>query len=297
MPAFEMLGEALQKRCEAVLASCPTHSASCDPSDDCAQATPSLSRFFTCHEGLLLGYEEALTRPVCCTHVPEPLPSCSLESHSSCVRPSAPPSEMPVAAQYASSAHFLWIGDRTRDPAGAHVEFFRGIGNPIGVKVRSASSSTDALQLLAVVPLGCSCFVCCVLWILILLCLYQLGPSSSCEDVRALVLALNPHRLPGRLTLITRYGCAAIERILPQHVEVVRVTLSIPCCCCRCVVLVNESLLLPQTGAANGCTRGLVLRPVPWQYTDRSGKPSFISVAVFLQFVLCCFPTCLAARE
>jgi 3-deoxy-7-phosphoheptulonate synthase len=77
----------------------------------------------------------------------------------------------------------LWIGDRTRQLDGAHVEFLRGVGNPIGCKV---------------------------------------GPSMTVQDVIAMCEALNPARIPGRLTLITRMGVERIERALPPLLAAVR---------------------------------------------------------------------------
>lgn len=110
--------------------------------------------FYTSHEALLLGYEEALTR------------RDSLTDH-----------------WYDCSAHLLWIGERTRQPDGAHVEFLSGVQNPIAVK---------------------------------------LGASSDPEDVVALCERLNPMRRPGRLTLVTRMGAGKVATCLPSLVEAVR---------------------------------------------------------------------------
>jgi 3-deoxy-7-phosphoheptulonate synthase len=112
--------------------------------------------FFTSHEGLHMPYEEAFTV--------------------------TPPRR---STAYNLGAHFLWIGDRTRSLDSAHVEYFRGITNPIGVKV---------------------------------------GPSCTQDDLRRLVEVLNPHGTPGRLTLITRYGAEGIDAHLPQHIETVKAT-------------------------------------------------------------------------
>ncbi|MFK7917136.1 MAG: class II 3-deoxy-7-phosphoheptulonate synthase [Ilumatobacter sp.] len=98
---------------------------------------------FTSHEALILGYEEALTRKDSLT-----------------------------GAWYDCSAHMLWIGERTRDLDGAHIEFLRGVGNPIGCKV---------------------------------------GPTTTAEYLIELCEVLNPSRIPGRLTLITRMGADKIE--------------------------------------------------------------------------------------
>jgi 3-deoxy-7-phosphoheptulonate synthase len=107
--------------------------------------------FYSSHEGLLLEYERALTRIDSRTGLP-----------------------------YDVSAHLVWIGERTRDLDGAHVEFFRHIRNPIGVK---------------------------------------LGPTASPGDARALVERLNPDREPGRLMFITRMGADKVRELLPPLVE------------------------------------------------------------------------------
>ena len=116
-----------------------------------AVASLGQSELFTSHEGLNLYYEEARTR-----HVP--------------LR----------TGWYNTSCHFPWIGERTRDPGGAHVDFFRGIENPIGVKI---------------------------------------GPSITADELLELVEILDPKREPGRLTLIHRFGANAIERCLPPLIE------------------------------------------------------------------------------
>jgi 3-deoxy-7-phosphoheptulonate synthase len=103
--------------------------------------------FWTSHEALILDYEEALTRRDSLT-----------------------------GDWYDCSAHMLWVGERTRQLDGAHVEFLAGIHNPIGSKV---------------------------------------GPSASADDILALCERLNPGRVPGRLTLITRFGVEAIDDHLP----------------------------------------------------------------------------------
>ncbi len=108
-------------------------------------------RFFTSHEGLLLPYEEALTRRI-------------------------------EGRWYNLGAHFLWIGDRTRALDEAHVEYFRGIENPIGIKV---------------------------------------GPSMDSDELVELIARLNPTDRPGRITLITRFGAERIRELLPPHVAAV----------------------------------------------------------------------------
>ena len=109
--------------------------------------------FFTSHEALILPYEECLTRVDSLTGDP-----------------------------YDCSAHMVWIGDRTRQLDGAHVEFFRGICNPVGCKI---------------------------------------GPTCTPEDLTALCERLNPDRLPGRLTLIIRLGAEGVEELLPPLVRAV----------------------------------------------------------------------------
>jgi 3-deoxy-7-phosphoheptulonate synthase len=111
-------------------------------------SNPNLSEVdvYTSHEALILGYEEALTRQDSLT-----------------------------GAWYDCSAHMLWIGERTRDLDGAHVEFLRGVGNPIGCKV---------------------------------------GPTMEPAEVLELCEQLNPDRVAGRLTLISRMGAQAIEERL-----------------------------------------------------------------------------------
>jgi len=120
------------------------------------EETPNLHEvdFFTSHEALLLGYEEALTRKDSLT-----------------------------GDWYDCSAHMLWIGERTRQLDGAHVEFLSGVQNPLGCKV---------------------------------------GPTATPEEVLALCEALNPERIPGRLTLISRMGAGQIEALLPPLLAATR---------------------------------------------------------------------------
>ncbi|MEM1125539.1 MAG: 3-deoxy-7-phosphoheptulonate synthase class II [Bacteroidota bacterium] len=110
--------------------------------------------FYTSHEALHLHYEEAFTRGV----------------------PGAAP-------HYNLSTHMPWIGMRTAQPGGAHVEYARGIANPLGLKV---------------------------------------GPAMSPSMLRTLIQTLNPDNTPGRLTLIHRFGVHQIETLLPPLLEVVR---------------------------------------------------------------------------
>jgi 3-deoxy-7-phosphoheptulonate synthase len=109
--------------------------------------------FFTAHEALLLNYEQAFVR------------RDSLSGD-----------------WYDCSAHMLWIGDRTRQPDGAHVEFLRGVGNPIGVKV---------------------------------------GPSTRPDELLRLIDILNPENDPGRLNLIVRMGAGKVEQHLPGLIRAV----------------------------------------------------------------------------
>jgi 3-deoxy-7-phosphoheptulonate synthase len=111
------------------------------------------TEFFTSHEALLLGYEQALTR---------------VDSTS--------------GDWYATSGHFLWIGDRTRSADQAHIEFCRGVQNPIGMKC---------------------------------------GPSLEADDMLRLIDTLNPDNEPGRLTLICRFGADKIADHLPALIQAV----------------------------------------------------------------------------
>ena len=110
--------------------------------------------FYTSHEALLLPYEEALTR-----WVPE------------------------AGGHYNLGAHTLWVGERTRQLDGAHVEYLRGLRNPLGVKV---------------------------------------GPGASPEDLLALLDRLDPRREPGRITLIPRFGVGRIASALPPLLRAVQ---------------------------------------------------------------------------
>lgn len=110
--------------------------------------------FYTGHEGLLMDYERPMTRIDSRTGTP-----------------------------YNTSAHFLWIGERTRDIDGAHVDYFSRVRNPIGVK---------------------------------------LGPSTTAEDMKQLIDKLDPHREPGRLTFITRMGAGKIRDALPPLLEAIK---------------------------------------------------------------------------
>ena len=109
--------------------------------------------FYTSHEGLLLEYEEALTRQ-----------------------------DSTSGKWLAGSGHLIWIGDRTRQPDGAHVEFCRGVMNPIGLKC---------------------------------------GPSMTSDDLKRLMATLNPENEAGRLTLIARFGAGTVGDHLPRLIRTV----------------------------------------------------------------------------
>jgi len=110
--------------------------------------------FYASHEGLLMDYERPMTRIDSRTGTP-----------------------------YNTSAHFLWIGERTREIDGAHVDYFSRVRNPIGVK---------------------------------------LGPSTSADDMERLIDKLDPNREPGRLTFITRMGAGKVRDALPPLLEAIR---------------------------------------------------------------------------
>jgi 3-deoxy-7-phosphoheptulonate synthase len=112
------------------------------------------TEFFTSHEALLLGFEQAMTR---------------VDSTS--------------GDWYATSGHMLWVGDRTRQADGAHVEYCRGIKNPVGLKC---------------------------------------GPGITPDELLKLIDILNPAGEPGRLTLITRFGYDKVERHLPALIRAVK---------------------------------------------------------------------------
>ncbi|MGF1544825.1 MAG: class II 3-deoxy-7-phosphoheptulonate synthase [Parvularculaceae bacterium] len=112
------------------------------------------TEFFTSHEALLLGYEQAMTRV-----------------------------DSTTGDWYDTSAHMIWIGDRTRQPDGAHVEFCRGVGNPIGVKC---------------------------------------GPTLTPDELIALLDILNPANAAGRIVLISRFGADKVADGLPALVRRVR---------------------------------------------------------------------------
>lgn len=121
-----------------------------------SESVPALHEvdFYTSHEALLLNYEQALTRRDSLT-----------------------------GDWYDCSAHMLWIGERTRELDGAHVEFLRGVNNPLGCKI---------------------------------------GPTATSSEIIGLCEALNPDRVPGRLTLITRMGADKVADTLPGLLSATR---------------------------------------------------------------------------
>jgi 3-deoxy-7-phosphoheptulonate synthase len=112
------------------------------------------TEFYTSHEALLLGYEEALTRV-----------------------------DSTTGDHYATSGHMLWCGDRTRQPGGAHIDYLRGVRNPLGLKC---------------------------------------GPSLTPDGLIELIDLLNPENAPGRLTLICRFGADKVEEKLPALIRAVQ---------------------------------------------------------------------------
>ncbi|KAE8446024.1 Aromatic/aminoadipate aminotransferase 1 [Mollisiaceae sp. DMI_Dod_QoI] len=126
---------------------------------------------YTSHEGLLLQYEQALTR----THK-NPNLVLDLPGQFGRLNPDK-------FLSYDTSAHFLWIGDRTRQIEGAHVEFFRGIANPVGIKI---------------------------------------GPTTSTKEILTLLHTLNPHGESGKIVLITRFGADKVRDLLPLHIEAIQ---------------------------------------------------------------------------
>jgi len=119
-------------------------------------STPEIKRtaLYTSHEALLLGFEQAMTR---------------VDSTS--------------GLWYDTSAHLVWVGERTRDPDGAHVEFCRGLANPLGIKA---------------------------------------GPKLTADELLELCDILNPKNEPGRLTVIARLGHEQVARRLPPLIRAIR---------------------------------------------------------------------------
>lgn len=144
---------------------------------------------YTSHEGLLLAYEESLTRKlrhpsnrnVPPTRKTAKAPKVSPLTGGAMINRNI--QEVETEGYYNTSAHFLWVGDRTRQPDHAHIEYFRGIENPIGIKV---------------------------------------GPTTTLENLTELLDIVNPRKEVGKVTLITRYGEGKIDELLPRHIEAVR---------------------------------------------------------------------------
>lgn len=118
--------------------------------------TPQLNQaiLYTSHEALLLDYEEAMTRI-----------------------------DTTTGLWYDTSAHLLWIGDRTRQADSAHVEFLRGVGNPLGLKI---------------------------------------GPAYEIDEIKKVIEKLNPNNKKGRLSLITRFGANKIDQLLPPLINFIK---------------------------------------------------------------------------
>ncbi|KAF7714436.1 Phospho-2-dehydro-3-deoxyheptonate aldolase [Penicillium ucsense] len=127
---------------------------------------------YTSHEGLSLEYESTMTQML----------KQPVQSGHGTVTQSDP-------AWYATSGHFLWIGDRTRQLDGAHVEFFRGISNPVGIKI---------------------------------------GPTMAADELVRLLDVVNPNKEIGKVTLISRYGASKIAQYLPGHIAAVQASGHIP---------------------------------------------------------------------
>jgi 3-deoxy-7-phosphoheptulonate synthase len=123
---------------------------------------------YTSHEGLMLEYEQALTR-----RLKHPSNRAAITKDESA----------DGKGWYNTAAHFLWIGDRTRQIDGAHVEYFRGLENPIGIKV---------------------------------------GPSMQANELVNLLDIVNPNKEVGKVTLITRYGESKVESLLGGHIDAVK---------------------------------------------------------------------------
>lgn len=109
------------------------------------------NKIYTSHEGLILDYEEALTRI-----------------------------DTTTGKWYATSAHMLWLGDRTRQLNNAHIEFLRGVNNPIGIKI---------------------------------------GPKHDLNEIEKIIFKLNPKNTAGRISIITRFGSKKIERYFPKLIK------------------------------------------------------------------------------
>ena len=154
---FEQLSEKIEE--------CLQFMAACGINSDNTRALMETD-FYTSHEALLLNYEEAMTRKDTITDQKE---------------------------LFTTSAHMVWIGDRSRQVGGAHVEYMRGIANPIGLKC---------------------------------------GPSLEADELLRLIEVLNPDNIPGRLTLIARMGADKVLAKLPTLLKAVKKSgASVVWCC------------------------------------------------------------------
>ena len=151
--------------------------------EDALRPAVSVADIYSSHEGLLLDYESALTRQMSPGAVKELRTTCAApdSTQSDDIADSSRPTNL--NGYYNCSAHFLWIGDRTRQLDCAHVEYFSGLENPIGIKI---------------------------------------GPSMRPDELAPLLTKLNPRKEIGKLTLITRLGTKNVESHLPKFIQEVR---------------------------------------------------------------------------
>lgn len=192
-----------------------------DPGASSSSSTLNSVDYFTSHEGLMLEYEQSLTRQV-------------------------PASKGIKAGHYNLSTHLLWLGDRTRDLNGAHIEYFRGIRNPIGIKV---------------------------------------GPTMKPEELVRLLDIVDPECEPGRVTLIGRFGAGKVRRAcgrrehstLTPSDSRLRVHRSKPACHPSSPPSSPHATLAASSGCRTPCTA----TPFPHPITPRSRlatfPPSFLS--------------------
>ena len=143
---------------------------------------------FVCHEALHLDYEEAMTRQIGTQETPVPATvaassSFSSSSSSSSSTTAAPPQQKQSFMNL--GAHFIWIGDRTRQLDHAHVEYMRGVENPIGLKVGPTTKPDELVEII----------------------------ETLCPDIR---------NQPGKVTLITRFGANKVVALLPPLIKVVQ---------------------------------------------------------------------------
>jgi 3-deoxy-7-phosphoheptulonate synthase len=132
-----------------------------------------------------LEYEEALTRQKLGESTFTATPSSSRPPSPTPSRSASSVRKEEKYTHYNLSSHFIWIGDRTRQLDGAHVEYFRGIANPIGIKV---------------------------------------GPTMEPAELVRILDIVNPDRIIGKVTVIGRYGAGKVEQYLPAHIDAVKAT-------------------------------------------------------------------------